>query len=870
MKKHNALLIITFITLVYQLNLSAQVNDLSKSDTIHIAGHSHMDMNWEWTYFETMKMCNDNLRQAVAFMEELPDFTMLQSQAAVYNFVERVDPPLFQLIKQYVKSGRLEPVGGTWTEGDTNLPSGEALTRSFLLGQRYFQKHFGRIAKIGWLPDNFGHCSQLPQILKLAGCDYFGFFRCQPYKGTFWWQGTDSSKVLCYTGQSFSQRKIFPQDLLDALKLIPGKHRTFYPIGHGDHGGGPTREMIDLIHQLDSNPDFPAVKFTSAEDFFSKASNEMDGRPTHYGEMQFVFEGCYTSVAGTKEGNRNLENTLFECEFFNTLRWLNGDEYPADELYDIWETLTFNQFHDILPGSAIYESNRQSIAGYIEELRKTTELHNNAFRKMADEIKYQADMGQPIVAYNFHPYEHKTLVSVEVYSHIEPVTVKIDGPGHIYGPNIKPIDIGQGKAPTILVRDGSGKTYPAQIIREVFTPPGFTSTIQFVVDDIPSAGYRTFYVDVTKPGEFNEPIPFNNNIFETDYFKVRFDMNTGAIVSLIDKRTNKEYVREGGQLNKLKVFFEDKSQSSAWTIGEIVRTEDVNNVESIKVIENGPVRACIETVKTWGESKFYERIYLYRSYPRISYDMEVHWLETSSDSTDAPMLRALFPLAIDNARFDCNVPFDVLSRPVNGQEVPAQKWVDVTDGSTGVALLNKSKYGHSYYNGELRLTLMRSPRYPDPYSNLGKYHIKYALFPHSGDWKNGVWTEGDDFNNPVYAAEPPSLALVKTHATRPEEASFFSVDAPGVVMTGMKRAEEGDELIVRLSEVFGKESVVNFNLPFNIKKARRLNLIELPLENEAKPIIEGESIRIKIKPHEILTLGITMQNNENNENNNTL
>ena len=102
-------------------------------DTIHVIGHAHMDMNWLWDYFETMKMCNDNLRQVVAFMEEYPDYTMIQSQAAVYKFVEMVDPSLFKRVQEFVKSGRLELGGGMWTEGDTNLPSGEALARSFLL-----------------------------------------------------------------------------------------------------------------------------------------------------------------------------------------------------------------------------------------------------------------------------------------------------------------------------------------------------------------------------------------------------------------------------------------------------------------------------------------------------------------------------------------------------------------------------------------------------------------------------------------------------------------------------------------------------------------------------------------------------------------
>jgi alpha-mannosidase len=883
-----------------------------RNDTIHIVGHAHMDMNWLWTYSETMKMCNDNLRQVVAFMDEFPDYTMLQSQASVYKFVEMVDPPLFKLVQKYVKEGRLELAGGMWTEGDANLSSGEALSRSFLLGQRYFKSRFDRMANIGWLPDNFGHISQLPQMLKLAGCKYFYFHRTKPYIGSFWWTGPDSSTILCYANNTYNGK--ITMDLKDELKKIaPDKHRILHITGVGDHGGGPTRANIDLIHKLDNTPDYPAVKFTTAGNFFNKVSKEMDGRPTHRGEMQFIFEGCYTTVADIKEGNRNCENSLFGSEFFNTLRWINGDKYPADELRSLWETVTFNQFHDILPGSAINEANKEAIARYSEVLRKSTQLRDMAFWKMADEVKFQKGMGQPVVAYNLHPFNRKTIVEATVYSHDEPFTVKVISWGtNFYGQKFKPVDKGQVDAvkdeinddnflstsyvnkqsksnnslATVLVRDGSGKTYPAQIVWSKPTPPGYTSKVQFIDNNFPAGGYKTYYVDMTKKGEYNDPIPINDNTCETDFFKVKFDMSKGAIISLFDKRSNTEYVKEGGELNKLRIYHEDKNGGmKSWTINKIVKEEDVTNIESVKVIENGPVRLCVETVKTWGKSRFIERTYIYKSYPRITYDMEVHWLETGSDSTDSPMLRALFPLALENQKFYSQVPFDVVERPVDGkingqeaplslthhnaygiiaekddgQEVPAQKWVDLSDDVTGMALLNKTKYGHSYHNGELRLTLMRSAGAPDIYPNLGKFKISYALYPHSGDWMNGVWLEGDDFNVPIYAAEPPSLALGREHSTRPEEDSFISLEASGVFMTGMKKAEETEELIIRLVEVEGEEKTITLSLPKNVESARRLNIIEFPLLNVAQATINKNSVSVKIEPHEIITLGISLK-----------
>lgn len=879
MKKHSHLLLILLMLIGSSPCLNAQ-----KRDTIQVVGHAHMDMNWLWTYSETMQMCNDNLRQVCAFMKEFPDYAMVQSQAAVYNFVEMVDPPLMEMVRQYVKEGRLEPVGGMWTEGDMNLSSGEAISRSFLLGQRYFQSKLGKMAKVGWLPDNFGHVSQMPQILKLAGCDYFYFHRCKPYVGTFWWIAPDSSRVLCYANDGYNG-DIKKELKGDVQRYSPEKRRILQITGVGDHGGGPTRANINMVHQLVQSPDFPAIKFTTATDFFAKSAKEMEGRPTHRGEMQFIFEGCYTNVAGIKEGNRNSENSLWGTEFFSTLRWLQGDAYPTAALNELWTTLAFNEFHDILPGSAIYEANKEAVSRYSELLRKSTELRNNAFRKIADEVKFKSGLGQPFVAFNLQPYGAKKLVEATLFTNEEPATAKIASWGNYYGSkNIKPVDKGQGVVPTVLVRDAAGKSYPAQIVWAKSTPPGYTSKVQFVVDQMPAGGYKTFYADLSKPGEFNTPITYREGTFETEFFTVKFDEKTGGIVSLFDKRLQKEFVRAGGQLNNLQMFLEDKKGGmKSWTLNKIVKQEPVSKVVSVKVVEQGPVRACVETVKSWGKSRFIERTMLYRSYPRIDYEMEVHWLETGSDSTDSPMLRALFPLDIAAGRFYSQVPFDVVERAVDGvlngvpapkwlthstatgssapnndaQEVPAQKWVDISDGKVGIALLNKTKYGHSYTGGDLRLTLMRSGGEPDIYPNLGKFTISYSLFPHSGDWKSGVLAEGEDFNQPVYAAEPPSLALVKTHATRPEEATFFSLDAKNVLLSGMKQAEEGKELIIRLAEMEGKDTTVQLKVPVQISGARRLNLIELPLGNVTQPKVMTNTVQVKIRAHEVVTLGIT-------------
>lgn len=835
-------------------SIVTNVPDL-RGDSIFITGHAHMDMNWLWPYNESVKMFHDNFRQVVAFMERFPDYRMLQSQATIYKHVEQMDPPLFEKVKKYVAEGRFELAGGMWTESDCNLTGGEALCRTLLLGQRYFLDRFGKTARVGWLPDNFGHISQFPQMLKLAGMNYYYFHRCVPFIGPFRWTGPDSSTVLCFTNYTYNG-EITPALKNEVGRIAPLTRKMLHPTGIGDHGGGPTLKNIEMIHELDATPKFPSIKFASVETFFQSTEKMPVTLPVHRGEMQFIFEGCYTSVAEIKENTRRSEQMMYSAEFLSGLRWLSGDPYPAADFRNLWETVAFNQFHDILPGSAIYETYQDAVADHKMVQKKALSIFESDFRRLSDEIAFKNGAGQPLVALNLQPRSGKVLVQAEIYSHEKPATAVVSSWGDYYEyAHVKP---SAGNAvTTMMVRDASGKSYPAQITGGKACPPGFRSTVEFVVDSMPAGGYLTFYADASIPGSSAERIPEKDGVFETDFFTVKVDMKTGDIIGLQDKRTGREYVSAGGSLNRLRIWMEAPNGMNAWTIGETKDIQDITDVASVKITEQGPVRATVEVVKKWGRSKFVQHTYIYKSYPRIDFDLDAHWFEVGDGVNPAPFLRTTFDLAMDKPGFYSQVPFDVVSRPVTGQEVPAQQWVDVSDGKTGIALLNRTKFGHAYDKGQLRLSLLRATYNPDLYPNIGINHIQYSLFPHSGDWKNGVWAEGDKFNIPVYAAEPPSLALVKTHATRPENGSLLSVSPAEVVMSGFKQAEDGKNLIIRLAEVNGKETTAVVTLPVKVAGATRVNIIELPQLSGDKPVVEGNTIRIRLKPHEIVTLSLT-------------
>lgn len=839
-------------------NLEEQIMENApdrSNESIHVVGHAHIDMNWLWPWPETKKIMHDNLRQVVAFMHEFDDFTMLQSQAAIYQEIEKIDPVLFSEMKRFVSEGRLEPVGGMWTEGDCNLSHGEAIARSFLLGQSFFESRFGKPVRVGWLPDNFGHPSQLPQILKLSGIDYYYFHRCRPHLGTFWWKGPDGSKVLCYSNFTYNG-KADMQLLKEIDNVMPDKKRILAVTGVGDHGGGPTRQDIDNVHAFAQIEKMPDIRFTTAENFYQASEKEMDGRPSHKGEMQFVFEGCYTSIAEIKEGNRKSENSLYQAEFLSSIQWLNGKKYPAEDLRNCWQKLCFNQFHDILPGSGIYETCKDAEADYKYIINGANDILDKAFRDFTDGIRFNEGIGQPVVAFNMHPFKKDNLVVAEFYSHEKPVTVEANHWGHYYNSEIiKPVDVGQGQAASILLKDGNGKSYTGQIIWCKEFPPGYRSKVLFQSNEIPAGGYKTFYVDPTKPGADNELMKHKDFQFETAFYIVEFDQKTGDIKRLFDKSQQFEYIKPGEKA-RLIMKLEKPHGMSAWNIGETERIEELSDVPEVAFVEEGPVRACIQSTKKWGNSKIIQRVYLYKSYPRIDFDLNIHWFEKGSDQTLSPFLQAAFPLNIQNGEFHCHVPFDVVKRPTNGQEVPAHYFVDVSDGEKGIALINSSKYGHALHNNLLTLSLMRASYDPNIYPNQGMFRVHFALIPHEGDWTNGVLQEGEIFNKAIYATEPPSLSSKSVPENRPGEDSFFVVEQSNVSLTGIKQSEEGNELVLRLCEMEGKETLANIYIPVQIKSVRCLNLLEKELDTENKAGFNENRIEVKMKAHEVVTLGI--------------
>ncbi|HMK22208.1 MAG TPA: hypothetical protein VK466_07715, partial [Terriglobales bacterium] len=420
---------------------------------VELTGNAHIDAAWLWPWTETVDVVRRTFGTALQLMYEYPQYTFTQSAAAYNQWMEEKYPSLHQQIVDRVKQGRWEIVGGMWVEPDLNMPDGESLVRQLLLGKRYFQQKFGVDVRIGWNPDSFGYTRQLPQIYKKSGIDYFVTQKMAwndtnqlPMK-LFWWQAPDGSRVLTYFPHDYVNDILPPRiaaDIASARKLNPGLPLLMHLYGIGDHGGGPTRNMLDSgLHWTQPERTVPEMTFGKAQDFFSAIETRLDtehaptwnykvlaasnyrlpeppegklGLPVWDDELYFEYHrGVMTSQANHKRNMRLSEEQVLNSEKFASLAFLMGSPYPQERLEDAWRKILFNQFHDLAAGSGIGVLYQDSQRDYDEVRWATEEATSNAVRAIAAHLDTRrAAPGVPFLVVNPLAWKRTDLFTVDV------------------------------------------------------------------------------------------------------------------------------------------------------------------------------------------------------------------------------------------------------------------------------------------------------------------------------------------------------------------------------------------------------------------------------------------------------------------------
>lgn len=814
MARCRLVLIALFITAVLAGACGAQ--DLS-GYTLYMVGQSHIDVAWRWQWAETIDVCRDTFGQALQLMQDYPDFRYSQSQAVLYYAMQEYHPELFAKIQLAVKEGRWNIGGGMWVEPDLNMPNGESLVRQCLYGQRYLREKFGVEARMASGADNFGTAWTLPQILSKGHLDSFIFSRCGHGQPLFTWEGPDGSRIFAYdVGALLGEFELeSPGDLegvkkgLAAASVKMGVKDIAVPFGVGDHGGGPTRKDIQMFKALAQMPGMPKVKLATADEALGIMREEARNLPVWRNELNYQYRGCYTSQAEMKRSNRRCETLLPNAEKFATMARLTGGlDYPRDTMLTAWRGVLFNQFHDILPGSSIH-----AVYEDATELYRTVEgaagtVLDKALTTIADRANTHG-AGDAVIVFNPLPWPRTDIAQVTLDFDTVP--------------------------PDLAVRDADGAVWAAQVASSKRIYESFERCqVIFAARDVPPLGFKVFWIQRADTAP-KTGLSAGDYWVESPRFRVEVDSKTGHVTSVRDKKLSREVLASGAQANVLRLLGD---KGNAWDIEYTGTSVELDAPTSVRVVERGPVRATIGVSYFRNGSVYEQRISIYDDIDRIDFPTAIDWREYQTLS------KASFPLAVRPESFTREIPFGNITHTCNGDEVPAQRWIDLSDSQWGVSLLNDSKYGHSANGGDMTITLMRSPTDPDPVADLGRHVMTYSLYPHAGGWREALTQRrAEELNTPLLGR-----AVAKHEGPLGSQYTMLSVKPGNVHLAAVKPSEDSDDVVIRIWEAHGQSAQAEITLP---KVPSAVTEVDL-LEDQIGPVpVTGDRLTVDIKPYEI-------------------
>jgi alpha-mannosidase len=661
---------------------SAKVYDSKKETVVYGIGHCHIDTCWLWPWDETKRKVARSWSNQCDLMDRYPEHRFTCSSAQQYEWLEQLYPKLYDRVKANVKKGKFQPVGGSWVEHDTNMPSGESLVRQFLLGQRFFESHFGDRCQTFWLPDTFGYSAQLPQICRLSGMNRFFTQKLSwnnvnnfPHT-TFNWVGLDNSQVLCHMtpAETYTASAHFG-DLKRSItqhKSLDQDNTSLLVFGIGDGGGGPLWEHLEKLRRCRGLSDktglLPRVKMGhSVEDFFAqleeKSANGTDF-VTWYGELYFEFHrGTYTTQANNKRNNRKSEIMMHDIELLSTLATLKDSsyKYPKADIDEMWKIICLCHFHDCLPGTCIEMCYDDSDKAYA----RCFELGHKALKdamKVLGLARYDAkEHGDSPLPLNTLPWDRTESVKLP----------------------------------------GDKKDY-----RIASVQPGLGST---------KASPKTAYIKE------------KSGMYTLGNERLEIVIEDGVIVSLYDKLAARELIRKGEKANQFVLFDDKPLYWQAWDV-EVYHLESRRELSTrvTGIGDKGPERVSVMTEtkisdKSWVKTEIAVNASGDDLPTMIEMDNEVEWNE------DKKFLKVEFPVDIVNTEASYETQYGLIRRPTHYNttwdmakfEVCCHKWADLSENGYGVAILNDSKYGFATCGNRMRLSLLRAPKAPDAHADMG-------------------------------------------------------------------------------------------------------------------------------------------------------
>lgn len=800
-----------------------QIGPRAKDYTGYLVGHAHIDAQYRWQWPETLIELNHTFGQMVKFMKEYPGFTFTQSSPLLYQMTEKLYPDLFAQIKQGVEKGQWELAGGRIVEADTNVISPEAHARQFLYGQRYFREKFnGRQALVGWEPDTFGHNWQMPQICRLGGCKYYYYCRGGEDNPLFWWQGADGSRMLCFREiNSFYNSPLSKNNFSELLDMNRrnGIKDMMWVYGVGNHGGGPTREYLKMATDWMSKPWLPKVKFATATEYFQTIEKKypLTNLPVERTELNPVFEGCYTTNGDMKRWNSDAQAIAESSEAIAAIAAGYGFNYPRSRIRSMWEDTCWSQFHDTMAGTAIHSAYKYCHDKYAHATSEGQQIATEAL----------AWIGARVNA------PENSLLVFNPTSCVTDADVVCTVPGSL--------------ASNLLAAVLGDEVLPVQAL-ETTTGAGL-----FRARAIPAYGYKVYQLKPAMAQTAQDvSVSTDGTELQNSKLVVRLDPETGVIRSLYDKKARREFVATTGSLNRLEAYLESAEGASCWRIGKILGVEELTSPVTLKVIERGPARVAVEFSRPFRKNVISQCVALSADSDMVDCELTVDWAETGRQE-EWPFLKLAMDVNVQSPEANFEIPFGNITRPRDGREMPAIKWADLSGKDCGFSLINDCKHGHSASGQTLRLSIVRSPGKLDWKSDNYRQTVHYALYPHSGTWKEAN-TVGRAFAwlHPVLLAETKPVDDKKL----PLKFSFVSMARPNAMITAVKRSEDDNDLVVRFYECLGTPGKALLHVWQPVQSARETNFLEDP--GTATHGITGKSISTPMHKYEIKTLKIRM------------
>jgi alpha-mannosidase len=608
---------------------------------------------------------------------------------------------------------------------------------------------------------------------------------------------------------------------------------SLWVYGVGNHGGGPTREMIEWALAQMKDPTKPTIKFSTATEFFKKLETyDLTKIPVINDELNPIFDGCYTTHSRVKELNRDAEATTTSTEALAAVAHLFGFEYPTATFRKSWEDITFNHHHDTLPGSGIHSPYLKTYAVLERVIAQNKDIAMRAMETLSLRVTPK-EGGISVMVFN--PLGWTRGGWVETY------LVKSGWDG---GQSLN-ID-------RVVAESPDGTDYPVTIIDR------HSRKARFWAGSVPAFGYAVYHLrNATETEVSRPPLKVTDDGFtvESQFQTVKFNRKGGFVSSLHSKDME---IESGKALGRMEVHWERPAGMSAWVLGRIDRVQPLEAFAAESVTGPDYVDVIYKyRVPTWnsvsGESIISQRFRVH-DYREIEVEVTCDWKGVGTNQQPNALLRVAFETPFTNAKSTYAVPFGAMVRANDNREMPALQWAHIAEGDAGLAIFNDAKHGFSNDGSTIRMSLIRSSYDPDPVPDVGLHTWKYRITAAGADWDDFmIPRRATEFNQQLLSATVPFDA----HGDAPLRFSAVDFDQVGpggrVLHTTLKMAEDGGAFVVRMFESAGKAFQGNMKFGFQPKSAEEVNFIE---DRIAPARIFTEGVRFPLKPWEIKSFKI--------------